>query len=277
MTGKDGFMNKIVHNLKRSLPAPARALLGGIVHHLRNRWFKPYLKKKNIEGVAFEFWIADADARDWYDLHCTDPVWLEMRFLKEHMIEQGDVVLECGGHHGCTAIVLSNWAGETGKVVTFEASPKNCDIIEKNIRQNNLGNVTVERKAVGSRKGKITINDVSNASITMTGRGVEVELVCLDEYENLNPSFLKIDVEGFEVQVLQGARRIMSKRPKLAIEIHAEDLPRYGASVEDLFDLIDVDNYRFWIQWEDGKYPEEYRVGTPIRKRAHLFAVPSKR
>jgi FkbM family methyltransferase len=165
---------------------------------------------------------------------------------------------------------------DRGKIITFEASPKNCDIIEKNIRQNNLQNVVVERNAVGSQRGKITINDMSNSSITMNGIGVEVEMTCLDEYDHLNPSFLKIDVEGFEVQVLQGARRIMTKRPKLAIEIHTEDLPRYGASVDDLFRSIGVENYKFWVQWEDGKYPEEYNVGTPIGKRVHLFGIPIK-
>jgi len=103
-------------------------------YSLRNRLLKPYLKKKNIEGVVFAFWISDRDARECYDLQCTDPVWVEMRFIMDHLIGQGDVVLECGGHHGCTAIVLSNWVGADGKVVTFEPHPANCGIIDKNIQ-----------------------------------------------------------------------------------------------------------------------------------------------
>jgi hypothetical protein len=81
-------MENIVHNIKRAIPAPVKEYLGRIIYRLRNRRFQPYLKKKNIEGVEFNFWISDVDARDWYDLHCTDPVWLEMRFLKERMIEE---------------------------------------------------------------------------------------------------------------------------------------------------------------------------------------------
>ena len=245
-----------------------------ILSRYRNWRFKPYLKKKNIEGVFFDFWIGDSDGRDWYDLQCTDPIWLEMRFIKDHMIKEGDVILECGGHHGCTAIVLSNWVGSNGKVLTFEPLPKNCDIIEKNIEQNGLKNVILERKAVGAEKGKITINDVSNSSVILSGKGVEVEMTCLDEYEHLNPTFLKIDVEGFELQVLQGAKRILEKRPKLAIEIHTEALSQYGSSVEDLLRCIGVENYTLWIQWEDGKQPEEYRIETPIEKRVHIFCIP---
>ena len=239
-----------------------------------NRPFKSYLKKKNVEGVVFDFWIGDTDGRDWYDLQAGDPVWMEMRFIKEHLIRQGDVVLEAGGHHGCTAIVLSNWVGSTGQVVTFEALPANCDIIEKNIQLNGINNISLERKAVGAARGIININAASNSSVNMSGNGVQVELTCLDEYEHLHPTLLKIDVEGFEMQVLQGAKDILSKRPKLAIELHTESLSQYGASVQEIFRLIDIEKYKVWIQWEDGQQPEEYNRRTPINKRVHLFCVP---
>ena len=267
-------MASIFDTAKRALPKPVKEVLKRIIYRPRNRPFKPYLKKKNIEGVVFDFWIGDRDGRDWYDLQCTDPEWVEMRFIKDHLIGQKDVVLECGGHHGCTAIVLSNWVGDGGKVVTFEPLPANCDIIEKNIQQNGLQNVILERKAVGSERGIITIKNASNSSVILSGEGVEVGLTCLDEYEHLNPTFLKIDVEGFEMQVLQGAKKILSTRPKLAIEIHTETLSRYDTSVEDLFRLICVENYKLWIQWENGKQPEEYDMRTPIVNRVHLFGIP---
>ena len=267
-------MPGILDTVKKALPKPIKEVLQMTVSRFRNRNFKPYLKKKNIEGVIFDFWIGDRDGQDWYDLQCTDPVWVEMRFIKNHLIEEGDVVLECGGHHGCTAIVLSNWVGGAGKVVTFEPSPANCDIIETNIKHNELRNVTLERKAVGAERGTITINDASNSSVTLSGEGQRVELTCLDTYEYLNPTFLKIDVEGFEMQVLQGAQKILSTRPKFAIEIHTDALSMYGASVQDLFRLLGVENYKLWIQWEDGQEPEEYDMRTPIVKRVHLFGVP---
>lgn len=267
-------MASMLNTVKRAVPMPVKQALRRAVYRLRNRHFRPYIKVKNIEGVAFEFWIGDCDGRDWYDLKCTDPVWIEMRFIRDHLITQGDVVFECGGHHGCTAILMSNWVGAAGKVVTFEPLPANCDIIEKNIRQNGLTNVRLERKAVGARRGIITINDVSNSSVRMSGKGVEVQATCLDDYENLNPTFLKIDVEGFEAHILQGAKRILSTRPKLDIEIHTNLLSQYGTPVPDLLRLIDVENYKLWIQWEDNQEPEEYDRNTPIDGRVHLFGIP---
>ena len=64
-----------------------------VLYWLRNKTFKPYLKKKNIEGVVFDFWICDRDGRDWYDLQCTDPEWVEMRFIRDHMVSKDEVVL----------------------------------------------------------------------------------------------------------------------------------------------------------------------------------------
>lgn len=267
-------MKEIFLKIKKVLPEPVKKIFRWVIFKYKNRSFTPYLKKKNVEGVKFDFWISDLDGRDWYDIQAADPVWLEMRFVRDHIIKTGDVILECGGHHGCTAIVLSNWVGAEGKVITFEALPQNCNIIQKNIEQNNLQNVTLVRKAVGMKTGKIKINETSNSSVALAGKGIEVEMTSLDEYEHLNPTFLKIDVEGFEVQVLQGAKSILAKNPKLAIELHTEQLSQFGTTVEALFELIDVKNYKFWIQWEDSKQPEEYNIGTPIVKRVHLFGIP---
>jgi FkbM family methyltransferase len=270
----EAIMKKIIHLVKKVLPEPVKTVLKRIIYDHRSKRFKPYLKKKNVEGTVFDFWIGDTDGRDWYDLQCTDPVWAEMRFIKDHMIEPGDVVLECGAHHGCTTILLSKWVEDEGKVVTFEPFHKNCEIVRKNIELNGLKNVTLERKAVGAEKGYIKINGTSNSSVVLSNPGIKVELTCLDDYEHLKPNFLKIDVEGFEHQVLQGAQRILSKRPKLAIEIHTETLSQYGASVEDILKSIAVDNYKLWIQWNDGEEPVEYNKQEPITKRVHLFCIP---
>ena len=245
-----------------------------ILSGFRKNRIKPYLKRKNVEGVEFDFWIGDSIGRDWYDLQCTDPVWLEMRFIRDRMVEKGDVVFDCGAHHGCTAILFSNWVGPEGKVIAFEALPANCDILEKNLVQNGLKNVVLERKAVGAVNGTIIVDSLPNSAISLSRRGTEAVVTRIDEYERLHPTFLKIDVEGYEQKVLQGAGKIFSTCPKFEIEIHTEILPKYGASVEEIFRLIGVGRYDLWIQWEDGKSPEPYDVKTPIRHRVHLFGLP---
>jgi FkbM family methyltransferase len=269
----------LVNKIRNLLPDWLEEILRKIYNRslvLRVQHFDPYIKKKNVEGCKFDFLIADPDGRDWYDLHCTDPVWPEMAFIRDHLIKKGDIVFDCGAHQGCTTIVLANWVGEEGKVISFEPVPKNCEIIKKNIQLNNLTNVILEEKAVGAGIGKVIINGASNSRIISSTKGVEVSLTNLDEYRHFKPSLLKIDVEGFEVEVLKGAKNILSSIPKLAIEIHANALTRFGYQVEDLFNLIAVDQYTFWVQWNSGEQPKEYDIKTspPIRQTIHLFGIP---
>jgi len=128
-------------------------------------------------------------------------------------------------------------------------------------------------EAVGAVSGTITF-DESSSAVTSSGNGVDVKVSRLDEYEHLKPTFLKIDVEGFEMQVLEGAKNILRKRPKLALELHTELLPRFGASVEDIFRLIGLEDYRVWIQKRDDQQPEKFDIRTPIESRVHLFFIP---
>jgi len=249
-----------------------RTALKKIFYGLRQRGFKPYLTRKNLDGLVFDFWIGDTDGRDWYD-H-TDRLSFEMRFIKDHMIEPGDVVFDCGAHHGRTAILFSKWVGDDGKVVAFEPLPKNCDILAKNIGLNEITNVILEHQAVGAKRGRIRIDGVSDSTIIFSNQGMEVELTCLDDYAHLNPAFIKVDVEGFEYQVLQGAERLLSKRPRLAIEIHGNKLSKYGASQEDILNAIGLDRYNLWIQWKDSEKPEKYDKKEPITQRVHLFCLP---
>ncbi len=269
-------MSRIVDAVKSILPRPLRAALSRALYPYRHgrRFFTPYVIKKEMEGATFDFLIGDRTGRNWYDRACiNNPIWLEMRFIRDHVAQKGDVVLECGSHHGCSTILLSSWVGASGKVVAFEPFPANFEILEKNVRLNNLRNVLPRMEALGAASGTITFDEASSA-VTSSGNGVHVKVSRLDEYEHLNPTFLKIDVEGFEMQVLRGAKNILWKRPKLAIELHTELLPQFGASVEDIFGLIGVENYRVWIQRRDDQQPEEFDMRTPIESRVHLFFIP---
>ncbi len=264
--------NKIVNALIERLPRSVRTALKKLLFDLRQRTFTPYLTKKNLDGVPFDFWIGDTDARDWYDR--TGRLSLEMAFVRDRMIEPGDVVLDCGAHHGRTAILFSHWVGDNGRVIAFEASPTNCDILAKNIAINGITNVSLERKAVGASDGRVRIDGVSDSTIIFSKQGTEVEITCLDNYANLNPTFIKVDVEGFEYEVLRGAKSILSKRPKLALEIHGDKLAKYGTSLNEIFEAIGRDRYRFWVQWDDREEPQEYDCIQPIMRRAHLYCLP---
>ena len=249
---------------------------------IRERAFQPYVIRKNIEGVAFNLLIPDTTAQRWYD---NDVEWMEMRFIKERLAKPGDVVFECGGHQGCTALFLAACVGAGGKVVTFEPGRENASVIEANVRLNGVNNIMVEQKAVGAGSGKGLVLGVASMCVAPSHRHEthsrgrqEVDLVPLDDYakeHNLYPTLIKIDVEGYEMEVLKGARHLLERRPKLAIEIHSpSDLARYGASAADLLKLLDLDRYECWIQRGHFDTPATFDGSQPIDTRVHLYAVP---
>jgi FkbM family methyltransferase len=195
------------------------------------------------------------------------------------MIETGDIILECGGHHGCTAILLSKWVGENGRVVTFEPDPRSVAILNKNVTLNRLANVVVEAKAVGAQENRIRFtirSGVLSTSAREVG-AIEIGMTTLDNYLDLNPTFAKIDVEGYEYEVVKGASRLLERRPKLEIEIHPAALVEHGSSPAQVLALIPLREYDCFIQWNDETEPVPFSGDEPIEKRAHFFAIPKER
>lgn len=237
--------------------------------------FEEYVVRKSIEGVDFDFLIGDADGQDWYDYGATDPVWMELAFWRDRLISSGDVIFECGAHHGATTIVLANYVGPSGRVISFEPLPLNCDLLRKNLELNGIKNVQVIHAAVGEIAGTVWIKEQSNSSVTSANKGRQVQAVNLDSYCSLNPTALKIDVEGFEVKVLRGATEVLKRRPKFAIEIHPKAIVRYGDSLDELLSRVNLPEYVYWLQDDDNESPRECNLTeVPSDARCHLFGAP---
>lgn len=245
----------------------------------RNGSFFPYFINKEIEGVKFKFFIGDTDGQEWYDLGATDPFWPEMKFVKDKIIKKGDIVFECGSHHGCTTILLSEWVGVNGKVIGFEPNAANFEIAKINLEINSVKNVQLYKSAVGVNCAEVKIDlSSSNSSIQLDKNANSnfdiVKCINLDSFEDILPNVLKIDVEGFEKDVLLGAGKILKNTPKLIIELHTEQLKSYNTSIDEIFKLLDKSKYDFWIQWDDNDLPIPYNFEKPILKRVHLFGLP---
>ena len=255
-----------------------RVLIDNLSFHLkakvRSLSFRPYVKKETIAGVTFDFVVGDAESSIWESPTSEDK---ELSFVAT-MLSPGDTVFDCGAHHGKTALFFSKIIGSRGSVVAFEPRPKNTKIIQQNIDCNRANNITVVRCAIGERRSVLSLRDRSNGSLTWKKwqHGISVEVITLDEYAKQNslwPTFIKIDVEGFEGQVFKGAREILSKCPKLAIEIHPQALGRYGDSVDSLLNLLDLSRYNCWSLEESGDPVPLKKINASL-PRLHLFAVP---
>ena len=236
--------------------------------------FKPYVREVRVGDVCFRFLIADRTGLAWYSGEEQEPS-PEYRFTKG-MLKPGDRVLEVGAHHGFFTLLLSRWVGKDGKIMAVEALPANCDILRENIRINSVSNVCVENKAVSDRNGPVMIRGGSNSSVVSRGwdAAFKVEGVRLDDYAEFKPDMIKIDVEGFEVNVLQGGAEILKFLPSLAIEVHIEELKQYGHSAQEIVDILKPLGYALWLQSDGLSEPAPYD-GSPITKgrQIHLYAM----
>lgn len=164
-------------------------------------------------------------------------------------INPGSVVIDIGAHVGTMAIPMARYAGT---LMAFEPMKENQKYLEMNIIKNAADNIIVFKNALGARKGTVSMSpvDASNTgSNTVRGPG-DIPMETLDSYYFDNVSLIKIDVEGYEPDVLAGAGyTIEQNRPVVFFELFLPALrKRYKQPLALLEDSLP--GYEFVI---DGK------------------------
>ena len=161
----------------------------------------------------------------------------DMGFLL-HFLRKEDLFFDIGANVGSYMVLASGHVG--CRTIAFEPIPATFDALERNIKINDISAlVKAENVGVGSKKGRLiftTLNDTVNHVIEgliddSNQKGVEVDVVAIDEIILINevPVLVKIDVEGFETEVLQGMKNTLSdERLKgIIIELNGSG-GRYG-------------------------------------------------
>lgn len=143
----------------------------------------------------------------------------------------GTVAIDVGANVGFFTTNLARAVGPQGTVLAFEPLPLNADRLKANVERNGLGNVEVHVVALGNRDGTATLRLSDDPAYCSTavrqnrpnGRTMTVPLARLDRIWNARGqsgvSVMKIDVEGDELAVLEGAEQLVATcRPPLLIE-----------------------------------------------------------
>jgi FkbM family methyltransferase len=200
----------------------------------------PYVAQIKLTGGDFSFWIKDFQAEQWYspEVHGT---LVENQLLAD-LVKPGDRVLDLGCHQGFYVAFLAKLVGPSGFVVGVDINPENVMITQAQILLNGLaGNAEVlHRAAAATFEGELKYSHFSdNAMVIMSEHDTApaAHRTSVDHLSSIYGDFdvVMIDVEGFEEEVLKGAKGLLErKKPKLAVEIHSDFLPGYGATMESL-------------------------------------------
>jgi len=152
----------------------------------------------------------------------------EQAFLSRH-VSEGDVVYDIGANIGFLTTITARLTGPEGQVYAFEPIPSTAAMVKENASHNGFEHVTVFEWALSSENGPARMESegehTETYSVGEEGR-VQVTRRRLNDVvteQNMKmPDLMKIDVEGHELQVLEGALdTIRTAKPLLLIEVHS--------------------------------------------------------
>lgn len=147
-------------------------------------------------------------------------VWLKQEEQQEllilaELLKPGDIFVDCGANIGIWSLVAAAAVGPLGAVFAFEPNPLTADKLFDNVHRSGFGNVNIRRAALGSAPGEVYLlaesaHNLSRIVNKITSATVKVPVITLDSaMGNKQIAGCKLDVEGFELQILKGAENLL--------------------------------------------------------------------
>jgi FkbM family methyltransferase len=176
----------------------------------------------------------------------------------EVLLRPGDVVWDIGAHIGFFSLLASRLVGVSGAVVAFEPVVENRLRLRRSLTLNGAVNVCVRGEAVAGQTGTAVLHARGSSSMwTLQPGEVKpsssvVECITLDDLARAmpTPKLIKVDVEGLELDVLQGAQRLLRDcRPTLVIEISDSFLINDCLAVAEGYAARRLDNSHWILRW----------------------------
>jgi FkbM family methyltransferase len=185
----------------------------------------------------------------------------DLRFLWTNL-KPGSVFLDIGAHHGIYSIVAARKLGTNGTVVAFEPSSREYRRLRLHLRLNRLHSVRAEPLALGSATSTRTFFQITSGDTTRGGlqppvssdrvSEISVETTRLDDYVSQSSlkrvDLVKLDVEGGEREVLEGASLVLAKfRPIFICEVLDATTQAWGYNAREI--ILMLQNYGFnWFE-----------------------------
>lgn len=180
-----------------------------------------------------------------------------IQFLEKHL-KPGASFLDIGANIGLMSVIASKCVGEKGIVYAVEANPETVPILQSNIELNQCKNIEVLPIALSDTQGTALLFENwevnrGGASLISQGseeKGIEVKMERLDDLfdENTRIDLVKIDVEGFEPQVIRGGMDWFKKQlPVFIIEVSEKREKEVGPTPKEILQLVEkIGPYEFF-------------------------------
>jgi FkbM family methyltransferase len=214
----------------------------------------------------------------------------EIQFVGKYL-RPGMTVLDVGAHHGMYTLLAAKKVGKTGKVISFEPSPRERKRLKEHVRINWLSNVQVEGVALGAESGTASLYQVdgredfcnSLRKPAVGGRVTEVpvKVVSMDAFTAergiAKIDFLKIDAEGAELGILKGAEKLLfsAGRPVLMCEAADIRTESWGYSATQIVSYLEGAGFAIFMIGGGGKLrPLQEKTGL---QNDNIVAIPQEK
>jgi FkbM family methyltransferase len=180
--------------------------------------------------------------------------------LSRALTSPGDVLFDVGANIGLWAMGAALRAGPSGRVEAFEPVPSTFARLSANVTLNELSTIRCHSRALSDHEGQTTFYAATDGNSGRSSLGrmpgvdlpIDVTLTTLDrfcEQEGITKiDFMKVDVEGAELQVFRGAERILSAKtaPPVLFEIGDRLAALFGGSCREVKRLLESHGYRIY-------------------------------
>jgi FkbM family methyltransferase len=205
-------------------------------------------------GIDFEI---DPVAREGFEAYCW--WWPEMvdelnAFLATSRAKR--TLIDVGALHGLFSLAFVHGRNNV-RAIAIEPGTSACEVVDAHMRMNRIDNITLLRTAVSDRSGELAMVARGPHMETVTAEATQSDLDRAVSYQvttidricdeiNIRPDLLKIDVEGYELNVLRGSERVLREDgPTIFLELHPGLLANFGQTPAELLTFLAALGYRF--------------------------------
>ena len=212
------------------------------------------MRRVKRKGIDYELDISCL--MQWYIYW--DLIHITRKYLYD-LVKEGNIILDVGTNVGETLLNFAKLTGDKGFVYGFEPDLTNHKAVQKNILLNDFANVHVFSLGVSDKKETLKLYRVDEHNLGMNRvlqedentenlDFTEIQTTTLDDIVKENGiskvDLIKIDIEGYEMHALRGAKKILAEfKPPLFIEVGYTRLIKNGTSPNEMFKFLEDFGY----------------------------------